>query len=60
MKKAQFFIDDVIWVMRDLARERPKSLFDNGFMSILKRAHNEYGIKVQLNLCLRRSYLADE
>ena len=50
MKKVQFFIDDVIWLMRDLTRQRPASLFDNGFLSVLKKAREEYGIKVQLNL----------
>lgn len=50
MKKAQFFIDDVIWLMRDLTRNRPKRLFDNPFLAMLKKAHTEYGVKVQLNL----------
>jgi hypothetical protein len=50
MKKAQFFIDDVIWLMRDLTRQKPKSLFDNGFLAVLKKAHEEYSLKVQLNL----------
>ena len=35
-RTASFFIDDVIWVMRDLTRQRPKSLFDNPFMKPLK------------------------
>ena len=26
------FIDDVIWVFRDLTRKRPKSLFDYPFL----------------------------
>lgn len=55
-KKAQFFIDDIIWLFRDLTRERPKSMYDNPFMKILKRAHDEYGIKVQLNLFYRTSF----
>lgn len=55
-KKAQFFIDDVIWVFRDLTREKPKSLFDNKFMSVLKRAHDEFGVKVQLNAFYRTSF----
>ncbi len=55
-KKAQFFIDDVIWVFRDLTREKPKSLFDNPYMAMLKRAHDEYGVKVQLNAFYRTSF----
>ena len=31
MKKAHFLIDDVIWVLRDITRQRPNSLFDNPF-----------------------------
>ena len=41
-KLAHFFIDDVIFVMRDLAKERPASLFDNAFMAMLKKAHDEF------------------
>ena len=55
-KKVQFFIDDIIWVFRDLTREIPKSLFDNSYMAILKRAHDEFGVKVQLNAFYRTSF----
>ena len=50
MKKVQFFIDDVIWLMRDLTRQRPERLFDNPFLAMLKRANEEYSVKIQLNL----------
>ena len=53
MKKAYFYIDDTIWVLRDLTRQRPASLFDNAFMKMLKEAHDKYGLKVQLNLFYR-------
>ena len=53
MKKAYFFIDDVIWVLRDLTREKPASLFDNAFMKMLKDAYDKYGLKTQLNLFYR-------
>ncbi len=49
-KIAYFFIDDVIWTFRDIARERPASIFDNGFMKMLKENHDKYGLTVQLNL----------
>lgn len=55
-KKTYFYIDDVIWLMRDLTRERPGSLFDNFFMKILKQAHERYGLKVQLNLFYRTDF----
>ncbi len=56
MKKTYFFIDDVIWCLRDLTRERPASLFDNPFLKGLKEAHDKYGMKVQLNLFCRTDY----
>ncbi len=55
-KKVQFVIDDVIWVFRDLTRKKPQSLFDNEYMAVLKKAHDEYGVKVQLNAFYRTSF----
>ena len=55
-KKAHFLIDDVIWVLRDIARQKPKSIFDNQFISSLKHANENWGVKVQLNLFYRTSY----
>lgn len=58
MAKKYFFsfIDDVIWAFRDVTRQKPASLFDNGFFKILKNAHENYGLKVQLNLFYRTDY----
>ncbi len=55
-KLAYFFIDDVIWVLRDIAREKPASIYDNAFMKMLKRAHDENGMTVQLNLFYRTDF----
>ena len=55
MKKCHFLIDDVIWVLRDITRKNPASLFDNPFLNALKNAHEKYGVKVQLNLFYRTS-----
>lgn len=55
-KKVGFFVDDVIWVFRDLARELPKSLWENPYMAMLKEAHDKYGAKIQLNLFYRTSF----
>ena len=49
-KKTYFYIDDVVWLFRDLTRQKPKSVFDNPFMKVLKEMHEKYGLKVQLNL----------
>ncbi|MBQ8746459.1 MAG: hypothetical protein IJZ08_01155 [Clostridia bacterium] len=56
MKNALFYIDDVIWVFRDLTREHPASMFDNPFMNMLKTAHDRYGMKVQLNVFYRTDF----
>ena len=55
-KKCYFYIDDVIWVFRDLTRLKPASLFDNPFMAMLKKAHDENGLKVQLNVFYRTDF----
>ena len=56
MSKVQFFIDDVIWLFRDLTRQNPKSAFENPFLKMLKKAHDEYGLKTQLNCFYRTSF----
>lgn len=55
-KISYFFIDDVIWVFRDIARKQPKSIFDNGFMKMLKKAHDDNGLTVQLNVFYRTDF----
>ena len=56
MKKCYFFIDDVIWCLRDIARQKPDSIFDQHFLGALKKAHDMYGLKVQLNLFYRTDF----
>ena len=55
-KKTYFYIDDVVWLFRDLTRQKPKSVFDNPFMNVLKEMHEKYGLKVQLNLFYRTDF----
>jgi len=55
-KLAYFFIDDTIWCLRDIARQNPKSIFDNPFMKMLKKAHDDNGMTVQLNLFYRTDF----
>ena len=55
-KLGYFFIDDVIWVFRDIARQKPKSLFDNEYMKMLKKAHDDNGLTVQLNIFYRTDF----
>lgn len=56
MKKCYFYIDDVVWVFRDIARQKPKSIFDHHFLKALKKAHDMYGLKVQLNIFFRTDF----
>ncbi len=56
MKKAYFYIDDTIWALRDITRQKPKSIFDQPFMNMLKKAYDMYGVKFQLNLFYRTDY----
>ena len=49
-KRAAFYIDDVIWVFRDLAASRPKSVWSHPFLAHLKKAWELYGLKLQLNI----------
>ena len=55
-KKTYFYIDDVIWLMRDLTKSPQKSLFDNPFMAMLREAHEKFSLKVQLNLFYRTDF----
>jgi hypothetical protein len=54
-----FFIDDNIWFLRDIARERPSSLFDHAYLAFLKSLHDKYGMKVQLNVFFETHPLSD-
>jgi len=55
-KRAFYYCDDVIWLFRDLTRQRPKSLFDNPFLKLMREAHDRYGMKVQLNCFYRTDF----
>ncbi|MBQ6329038.1 MAG: hypothetical protein IJI35_08505, partial [Kiritimatiellae bacterium] len=55
-RAASFFIDDAIWFLRDIARKRPKSLFDNDFLKPLRDAHDRFGLKLQINLFYRTDF----
>ncbi|MDD4018663.1 MAG: twin-arginine translocation signal domain-containing protein [Kiritimatiellae bacterium] len=55
-KRAALYIDDVIFVFRDLAVQRPKSCWNHFFLAALKEAHEKYGLKVQLNIFYRNDF----
>ena len=56
MKKCFMYIDDVVFVLRDVASQKPKSVYDHPFMAMLKKAHDLYGMKIQLNTFLRTDF----
>ena len=55
-----FFIDDNIFFLTDIAKERPKSLFDHFYLAFLKRMHDTYGTKFTLNLFYQNSHYSFE
>lgn len=55
-KRAAFYLDDVIWIFRDLSAQRPKSCWDHRFLGHLKEAWERYGMKTQLNVFYRDDF----
>ena len=56
MKKCFLYVDDVLWVFRDIAEKKPKSIFENPYMKMLKEAHDKFGARVQLNVFFRTDF----
>ena len=50
------FVDDCIWFLRDIARTKPKSIFDAPFLSGFRKIHDATGLKVQFNLFYRTDF----
>ena len=55
-KRAAFYIDDVIFCFQDLARDRPKSIWDHFYFAAFREAHEKYGLKVQMNIFYRGDF----
>ena len=45
-------IDDAIWFLQDIAKnqDRYQSIFENPYLALLRRLHEEYGTKFHLNI----------
>lgn len=43
-------VDDNIWWLAELNRDQPASIFDHPYLAIYRRAHEQFGAKVRLNL----------
>ena len=50
MKAFCFTIDDNIRFLKEIAALRPQSLFDHPYTAMLRRLHDRFGLKIQLNL----------
>jgi len=50
MKSFCFTVDDNIRVFRDLTEKYYHSVFDHPYLAVYRRLHEQYGLKVQLNL----------
>ena len=48
-KRYRFAIDDNSFFLRDLFQKKPKDLFENYYLAILKKIHDEYGSKFSIN-----------
>ena len=45
-----FFIEDNVWFLKELNRDRPKSVFEHPYLAALKALHDKYDTKVQLDV----------
>ena len=50
------YVDDCIWFLRDIARMKPKSIFDTPFLGAFKKIHDATGLKIQFNLFYRTDF----
>ena len=50
MKTFCYTVDDNIRFLKEIAQNRPKSIFDHPYLAMYRRLHEKFDIKVQLNL----------
>ncbi len=53
MKSFCFTVDDNIRFLKDLSEKKHSSIFEHSYLATYKRLHEEFGLKVQLNLFYR-------
>ena len=59
-KRYNFFIDDHSFFLTDIAKERPKSLFDHFYLAALRKIHQDYGTRFTLNCFYRNDHFPFE
>ena len=50
MKTFCFTIDDNIRFLKELTAQKPGSMFDHPYLAMLRRLHERFDLKIQLNL----------
>ena len=50
MKRFCFTVDDNLRFLKELTEKTPQSIFDHPYLALYRRLHEEYGLKIQLNL----------
>ena len=58
-KRYNFFIDDNVFFLTELARKQHKSIFDTFYLANLRKLHREYGMKVTLNTFFNNAHDKD-
>ena len=53
MKTFCFTIDDNIRFFKEITEQKPSSIFEHPYLAMLRRLHEELGVKIQLNLFYR-------
>ena len=53
MKHFCFTVDDNIRFLKEITEKNCKSIFEHPYLAMYKRLHEEFGLKVQLNLFYR-------
>ncbi len=49
-RRYNFYVDDTVFFLTDLAKERPARLMDHFYLAFLQKMHKTYGTKFTLNL----------
>ena len=53
MKKFTFTVDDTILVFKDLTNNDYKSIFEHPYLATLRKLHEKFNVKIQLNVFYR-------
>lgn len=50
MKSFCFTVDDNIRFLKEITERKPKSIFEHPYLCMMRRLHERFGVKIQLNL----------